>query len=412
MIEESSTSFFSRKTSSFEDLISAIKENKTGSDLELNNFSIVEEQGAKIGIALKTNTTLKSLNLEMNSLGCAGVKELCLALKTNTTSLTHLNLSNNGIKFAGAKMIGLALQENKTLISLDLGMNDLEGEGLNEISKALRVNKALTSLQLSSCGIRSMTDGLSSALKVNTTLKRLVLDCNNIDYKGIEKIAQALTINNSLQEIDFSCNQIGSLGTRHLALALVGNNTITTMNLLYNDIDKEGVDAIIPTLKVNNILTTIHLYHCPPFENPPEIMQLVEKNISGLKAMYAQKKFSLKDLYFLNRCDKDILLLPSDTHYNIYQVPNISFSSCPTSSSSAKSLTNPEQRINNLVRKGKYEMVNLILRALVSKNIDSVFWSLNSDILWKIARYIPLEELFPYLLSARSAFEAVNVTMT
>ena len=68
----------------------------------------------KIAKVLKTNTSLKELNLDGNNLGPAGAKALSDALKI-TTSLTTLNLSFTKIRSKRATSIAEALKENKIL---------------------------------------------------------------------------------------------------------------------------------------------------------------------------------------------------------------------------------------------------------------------------------------------------------
>ncbi|KAG0041328.1 hypothetical protein BGZ89_007519, partial [Linnemannia elongata] len=77
--------------------------------------------GKEFGIlakALKTNSTLTTLDLQGNSIGDDGAKALAEALKTNST-LTTLNLYNNSIGDDGAKALAEALKTNSTLTTLN-----------------------------------------------------------------------------------------------------------------------------------------------------------------------------------------------------------------------------------------------------------------------------------------------------
>ena len=76
-------------------------------DLSLNN---VGPAGAEsLATALKTNKTLTNLYLSQNDLGPAGAESLATALKTNTT-LTNLDLSRNNVGPAGAASLATALE--------------------------------------------------------------------------------------------------------------------------------------------------------------------------------------------------------------------------------------------------------------------------------------------------------------
>ncbi|KAF9952842.1 hypothetical protein BGZ72_005874 [Mortierella alpina] len=64
--------------------------------------------------ALKTNSTLATLNLYNNSIGSDGAKALAEALKTNST-LATLDLQRNSIRDDGAKALAEALKINSTV---------------------------------------------------------------------------------------------------------------------------------------------------------------------------------------------------------------------------------------------------------------------------------------------------------
>eukprot|EP01022_Parablepharisma_sp_SALTPOND_P012462 TRINITY_DN1601_c0_g1_i7.p1 TRINITY_DN1601_c0_g1~~TRINITY_DN1601_c0_g1_i7.p1 ORF type:complete len:189 (+),score=3.32 TRINITY_DN1601_c0_g1_i7:195-761(+) len=111
------------------------------------------------------------LFIEGNNFGYEGAKEFGLALQKNKT-LTTLNLGiqlfkllllfigNNNIGDEGAKELGVTLQKNKTLTTLNLGMalfeillrfiggNDFGYEVAKEFGFALQKNKTLTTLNL------------------------------------------------------------------------------------------------------------------------------------------------------------------------------------------------------------------------------------------------------------------------
>ncbi|KAG9067324.1 hypothetical protein KI688_012107 [Linnemannia hyalina] len=106
--------------------------------------------GRELGIladALKTNSTLITLNLLYNSIGDNGAKTLAETLRTNST-LTTLNLGGNSIESDGAKALAEALKNNSTLTTLDLGGNSIESDGANALAKALKTNSTLISLNL------------------------------------------------------------------------------------------------------------------------------------------------------------------------------------------------------------------------------------------------------------------------
>ncbi|KAG0349324.1 hypothetical protein BG005_011034, partial [Podila minutissima] len=86
---------------------------------ELAAGSIGGKEFGRLAEALKTNSTLTTLNLELNSIGDNGAQALAEALKTNLT-LTILNLRHNSIGHNGAQALAEALKTNSTLTTLNL----------------------------------------------------------------------------------------------------------------------------------------------------------------------------------------------------------------------------------------------------------------------------------------------------
>ncbi|KAF9342197.1 hypothetical protein BGX26_008085, partial [Mortierella sp. AD094] len=141
-----------------------------------------------LSAALKTDTTLTTLNLQNNSIESNGVQALSEALKTNST-LTTLNLERNSIGDSGAQVLSEALKTNSTLTTLNLGGNSIWFKGFFALSEALKSNPTLTSLELRGNKIGDKAaQALSEARKANSTLTTLNLEYNSIGDNG----AQAL----------------------------------------------------------------------------------------------------------------------------------------------------------------------------------------------------------------------------
>ena len=66
----------------------------------------------------------------------SGMRALASALKTNT-SLKELNLAKNDMKAADAKIFADGLSANGAMTSLDISANDLRAEGAKHIATAI-----------------------------------------------------------------------------------------------------------------------------------------------------------------------------------------------------------------------------------------------------------------------------------
>ncbi|KAG0337115.1 hypothetical protein BG000_005814 [Podila horticola] len=86
---------------------------------------------------LKTNSTLTTLNLGMNSIGDNGGLALAETLKINST-LTTLDLESNSIEDNGAQVLSDALKTNSTLTALKLPNNSIGDNGALALSQVLK----------------------------------------------------------------------------------------------------------------------------------------------------------------------------------------------------------------------------------------------------------------------------------
>ncbi|KAF9274072.1 hypothetical protein BGZ88_003297 [Linnemannia elongata] len=237
----------------------ALKTNSTIITLYLGNNSIGDDGAKALAEALKTYSTLTTLNLDHNSIGDNGAQALAEALKTNA-ALTALDLRGNSIWFKGFLAFLESLKTNSTLITLDLYDNLIGDDRAKALAEALKTNSILTALNLGSKSIGD--DGakaLGEALKTNSTLTTLDLYSSEIGDDGAKALAEALKTNSTLTTLDLESNKIGNDGARALGEVLKTNSTLTTLNLESNSIGSNGAKALAETLKTNSTLTTLDL---------------------------------------------------------------------------------------------------------------------------------------------------------
>ncbi|KAG0374146.1 hypothetical protein BGX24_010795, partial [Mortierella sp. AD032] len=227
-----------------ERLAEAVKTNSTLTTLDLYGNSIRAHGAVALSKALTTNSTLATLNLNSNAIGDNGAVALSEALKINST-LTTLHLKFNSIGEKGAVALSEALKSNSTLTTLDLHFNFIGKNGAAALSEAFKTNSCLTTLDLS--GIKIENHGavaLSVALKTNSTLATLKLSNNAIKDNGAVALSKALKTNSTLITLDLLLNFIGDNGAVALSEALKTNSTLTTLNLDYNSIGNKGAVAL------------------------------------------------------------------------------------------------------------------------------------------------------------------------
>ncbi|XP_078060717.1 NACHT, LRR and PYD domains-containing protein 3-like [Mustelus asterias] len=200
--------------------------------------------------ALSTNRSLIDLNLGVNKLGDSGVKLLSVALRNPDCKIQKLHLHDNDLSDPCAKDLASALSTNRSLIDLNLSLNNLGDSGVKLLSVALRnpdckiqklhlYENALTdscaqdlasalctkqSLRILNLGTNSFTDQSVPALR------NLILTCRNLEWISLhdndlsescaEDLASALSTNRSLIDLDLSLNKLGDSGVKLLSVAL------------------------------------------------------------------------------------------------------------------------------------------------------------------------------------------------
>ncbi|XP_078060660.1 NACHT, LRR and PYD domains-containing protein 3-like [Mustelus asterias] len=218
--------------------------------LDLCDNTLTNSCAEDLASALSTNRSLIDLNLGVNKLGDSGVKLLSVALRNPDCKIQKLHLHDNDLSDPCAKDLASALSTNRSLIDLNLSLNNLGDSGVKLLSVALRnpdckiqklhlYENALTdscaqdlasalctkqSLRILNLGTNSFTDQSVPALR------NLILTCRNLEWISLhdndlsescaEDLASALSTNRSLIDLDLSLNKLGDSGVKLLSVAL------------------------------------------------------------------------------------------------------------------------------------------------------------------------------------------------
>ena len=194
-------------------------------------------------------TTLTSLDIYWNNIGNEGAKHLSQCLEK--TKLTYLNMDTTNIASEGIKLLSPNLEKTK-LISLDMGNNNIGDEGM----KYLALPNTLTSLDtrcnnISSYGMITLSQNLPQ-----TSLTLLDISGNNIGDEGMMYLSQNLP-QTSLTTLDIRSNNIGEEGMKCLFQNL-RQTSLTTLNIRGNKIGDEGMKCLFQNLP-HTRLTTLNI---------------------------------------------------------------------------------------------------------------------------------------------------------
>lgn len=156
--------------------------------------------------------------------------------------------------FRADEIISLAqvLRTNTSIVSLDLSALLASGQCVSEVvtalAEALRVNRSVRSLVLE--GHFLGDDGashLADALRLNTSLRNLSLRRCGLGNRTVTEIALALERNSGLRDLDLRGNFLRSGGVRALRDALETNETLVTCRVDGEDnmvVESESVVSV------------------------------------------------------------------------------------------------------------------------------------------------------------------------
>lgn len=203
-------------------------------------------------VALAHNSTLRELYCSGHKLDAAAVQSLADALKTNTT-LTSINVGNAefGTDEEGSlfEIFCGGLAENAGVTKLDL-----ENKGLMQSARVLAgslgKHRYLTEINLSRNNledeaVRIMCQGIAANATAETPspLRKLNLSMNSIHQNGAEAIAQLLTDPNiAIAELDLSENPLTVVGATAVGTALASNTSVMSLKLSGITAELENLD--------------------------------------------------------------------------------------------------------------------------------------------------------------------------
>ena len=292
--------------------------------LESCEVDLTGENGQALSNMLRTNTTLRALNLGAkqenifmygNKTGAVDLQAICVGLTSNT-SLAYLDLSGCELTATAESRRALTdmIQTNTTLKSLKLdGPYGISNEEAVYLAQGLAQNRGLETLSIVGCGISTAVVELAEALKTNkcllsldishnkdvgerfvhivrglqvsstlrdlrarecgiahtaivdivrSSLESLDLSGNPIGYEGAEHIVQLVTNSRSLYQLSLERCGIGDRGVEGLASSLEGNTSLEILHIPANRFTDTGLLALGRSLKRNKALKTLNVARC------------------------------------------------------------------------------------------------------------------------------------------------------
>ncbi|XP_052407899.1 NACHT, LRR and PYD domains-containing protein 3-like [Carassius gibelio] len=234
--------------------------------LKLCNCRITEVGYKALASALRSNPShLIELDLTGNDPGKSGVKELCDLLQDPNCHLKTLRLRDCDLTEKSCSALAAILRSNTSLKDLDLSNNNLQDSGVKILQSGLE-NCTLEKLRLCNCRITEEGyKALASALRSNPShLKELDLTANDPGKSGVKELCDLL------QDPNCQLKTLRFLGPAadegcQFVTGIVGKNPLlmSELNLSGRKLGDTQVNQIAALLQDKHCtLNTIQLRRC------------------------------------------------------------------------------------------------------------------------------------------------------
>ncbi|XP_077071165.1 uncharacterized protein LOC143723099 isoform X3 [Siphateles boraxobius] len=223
--------------------------------LGLRSCCISDRGCAVLRSALRSNPSLRELDLSGNNIKELGVKMLSYLLADPQCKLEKLGLRSCDISDGGCADLSSALRSNLShLRELDLSENDITESGIKQLSALMEHPQCkLEKLELRSCDISNGgCADLSSALRSNLShLRELDLSENHFGNSGIKQLSALMEHPQfKLEKLELRSCRISDRGCAVLSSALRSNPShLRELDLSKNNITESGAKQLSSLLK-------------------------------------------------------------------------------------------------------------------------------------------------------------------
>ncbi|XP_036044972.1 F-actin-uncapping protein LRRC16A isoform X7 [Onychomys torridus] len=204
--------------------------------INLSGTKLAPEPLKALLLGLACNHSLKGVSLDLSNCelrsGGAQVLEGCIAEIHNIVSL---DLSDNGLESDLSTLI-VWLSKNRSIQHLALGknFNNMKPKNLtpvldNLVQMIQDEDSPLQSLSLADSKLKAEVTIIINALGSNTSLTKVDISGNGMGDMGAKMLAKALQINTKLRTVIWDKNNITAQGFQDIAVAMEKNYTLRFM---------------------------------------------------------------------------------------------------------------------------------------------------------------------------------------
>ena len=229
-------------------------------ELNLRNTGVGEEDCTQLAL-LMSNTNMEVLDVSDNSLSSSSVDSIISGLLQNST-LQALKMSNTLLSDDNCIRLSSFLQRKVCQVKwLDLCNSSISSRGASYLALSLTYNYSLTTLEISDNPIGDVgATAFGLALKTNSVLTQLCVDCCEITSNGTAQIAEGLCENIKLKVLQANGNHFGVEGAKSMSEMIQCNRTLQHLYLHDDDtLAMDGIELLVSSLKKNRTLLRLDL---------------------------------------------------------------------------------------------------------------------------------------------------------
>jgi hypothetical protein len=173
-----------------------------------------------------------------------------------TNSSTYTSFSNANLCEEGIISLSKLVETSSMLKIFSLCHNRIDNmESVRRLSRSLKSHARINTLSLAHCDLGSSPEILLVILQ--SEVKYINLEHNNIDSLGVVKVAQYLEGDPSIDGISLQYNRSNDDDALLISQALKRNTNLTHLNLLGNNLTSTGVKALLTCVFDSSSLNAI-----------------------------------------------------------------------------------------------------------------------------------------------------------
>ena len=204
---------------------------------------------------------LKYINLDNNQLGDLGASYLFFLISKYSNKVDYLNISNNKLGKQSIEILNDILQKNNVkIIGLSIGGNKLGDKLFSDISEAISKNTFLQKLFVRNNELGKISSAiLGTILKYDKKLKLLDVSGNIFGDENISYMLKGLICNSSLETLMMNNMELTNKSLRIFETTLGINTTLKKLFLERNKINYKGWRLLSEILNKNKYIEYISL---------------------------------------------------------------------------------------------------------------------------------------------------------